>query len=98
MIAGIAWETAASCVQGYCAKPAFRQIRNALSDFVRPPRVDGESMERLWRHLLHDKKSRGGEVRYTPLREAGSPALPPPFVATLGFQALRESYKLLMEG
>ncbi len=98
VILGMAWETAASRLDGYCDDPAFRQIREWLIEFVRLPRIDCGGMKRLWRILGHDKKNRDGEVRYTPLREAGSPALPPPYVAPLRFEVLRESYKLLVEG
>jgi 3-dehydroquinate synthetase len=98
VIAGMAWETAASLVEGCCSKPAFRQIRNALSEFAGVPRIDGRGMERLWGHLRLDKKNREGEVRYAPLREAGSPALPTPYLAPLRFEVLEESYRLLVEG
>lgn len=98
VIAGMAWETAASSVEGYCSKTTFRQIREALSEFARVPRFDGRGMEKLWEYLRLDKKSRKGEVRYVPLSEAGSPALPTPYLAPLRFEVLEESYRLLKEG
>lgn len=98
VLLGMAWETALSLADGYCDRLAFTQIRKELFAVIGKragPRVDASS---LWRCMSADKKRRGKDLFYIPLKQAGEPALPSPYTAPLRFDVFRKSYKLLTEG
>lgn len=98
VLLGMAWETAASFADGYCGRAAFRQVREELFTARGKKTATNMDVSSLWQCMSADKKRRGKELFYVPLKQAGEPALDPPFVAPLRFDVFRRSYKLLVKG
>ncbi len=93
--AGLCWEAACACAQGFLPRAELREIARAVSERGFAPVWERFSPREVLASARSDKKNRGGKVMYVPLGAIGRPALPPPHTQPIALADLAAGLRLL---